>query len=374
MVHIHFERVVLAALLVACWPIDSAEAQPLAATAPAAFQANASAPLPCVLLRNDNVLFGHAVQVGEYVIVRTGRGGEVQLPRTEVVCWANSTRDLYRYRVDHRQPGDVGAHLRDARWCLDYELFDLVAEEIQIIKKLDPRNTQVRSIEDTLQRRTSRTPTAHSHLVMQPEDVQPANFEEAGPEIGSVDLATLRAFASRVQPMLLNRCAQCHSQHTLGNDPTRWTLVTPPAGARASSRMTRENLAASIPYINRDAFEESELLLKATTAHGGGETPLDARNAKAVNSLKAWLMMAVRALPEPSSSPETPQTTAAQTSLPVETPVVAERPRMTELTSQPELRGSQPTRLPQVSNPFDPDLFNRRFHPHADKPARAASE
>ena len=114
--------------LIFCLALSVCAAGSLIAQQPPSVLQVAEAKQPCVLLTNDNVLFGHARQVGQWVLVRTGQGGEVQLPREEVACWAGSPRDLYRYRVDHRQKGDLAARLRDAEWCLRYELYDLAAD------------------------------------------------------------------------------------------------------------------------------------------------------------------------------------------------------------------------------------------------------
>ena len=81
----------------------------------------------CVLLKNDNVLFGRARQLGEFVMVTTAAGGEVRLPRMSVACWAESIRDLYQFRVDQRGKPNLSSHLHDARWCVRYDLYDLAA-------------------------------------------------------------------------------------------------------------------------------------------------------------------------------------------------------------------------------------------------------
>ncbi len=86
---------------------------------------------PCVLLRNDNVLFGSATQQGDYVIVQRGHGNEIRLPRGDVACWAGSIRNLYQYRVDHRPKGNLAALIKDAHWCLRYDLLDLAGADIR---------------------------------------------------------------------------------------------------------------------------------------------------------------------------------------------------------------------------------------------------
>src|SRR6056300_543854 len=105
---------------------------------------------PCVLLRNDNLLFGEARQVGTQVIVKTSEGSEVKINHEEVLCWAESPQHLYQYRVDHRQANDVAAMIRDARWCIRYDLFDLAGRELLAIRRLAPNHTEADAVERQL--------------------------------------------------------------------------------------------------------------------------------------------------------------------------------------------------------------------------------
>ena len=63
MVNQHNVRALSVAILVAWSQLDSANAQP-------PNEADAAVSVPCVLLKNDNVLFGQAHQAGEYVVVK----------------------------------------------------------------------------------------------------------------------------------------------------------------------------------------------------------------------------------------------------------------------------------------------------------------
>ncbi len=164
--------------------------------------------------------------------------------------------------------------------------------------------------------------------------------------------------------MLANRCGRCHD--AANHDPEGWTLVLPSVGARASSRMTRDNLSSSLTYVDLDSPDQSLLLAKATSAHGGQEAPLDARNAKAIESLRVWLWLAAASMNQTANSSDPPRIAAA--SIEPAFPVRADLPAGTvdqEITTAQNAASespSGPSRLPQVDNPFDPDLFNRRFH------------
>jgi hypothetical protein len=128
------------------------------------------------------------------------------------------------------------------------------------------------------------------------------------------------------------------------------------------------------------------LLKYATTKHGGGEAPLGLRNAKAVNGLQRWVGMTAGALNAETASLESANKTTTNEAAfsPVSTPQSVAAPQSTdsELTSGSTMQENEgntsdqvepqdvsstgPSRLPIVENPFDPDLFNRRFHMKTD--------
>lgn len=349
------------------------------------------AAAPCVLLRNDNVLFGRCRQQGEWVIISSGDGSQIRLPRRDVACWAESIRQLYQYRVDHRRNGDIDVHLKDARWCLRYDLFDLAANELRMIYRLDPDHAEAQRLEERLRRSASRPDPKPEAAGDSPQPADEADrrgdaADDSGepgssangtaaqsgdaPLDSGFNLATLQAFTHRVQPMLINRCGLCHS-HT---SDRRWQLIVPPDQARPSARITRENLTSLAPYLNLAAPLDSELLQQALSAHGGENAPLGPADASAIDGLKSWLQQV-----RPASAPAAPSEAASPASAP--TPPSGDlapvRPAWPMAGSDrggqnaaagggaepPKLRSSnQPARLPPVDNPFDPELFNRRYH------------
>ncbi len=312
----------------------------------------------CVLLKNDQVLFGRARQVGEFVVVESNRGGEIRLDRQQVACWAPSIRALYQYRVDHRRDGDLAAHVRDAQWCLTHDLLDLAANELRAIYAVDPNHAQAKRIEQQLTRRVSNEPSPEPASTIAP--VRFDSAEEAEPA-KSIDGEPLSRFAAQIQPMLVNRCGNCHAHRMADQVDVQWRIYAPPTGTRASAEFTKSNLQATTPYIDINNPGNSPLLSYATLAHGGSDAPLSQRNAKAIDALRWWVETVAHALRVGHDTPNLP------------TPVIKVQPEPTvgapsenlpaDLPSMNESRDSEiPARLPVVEDPFDPDLFNRRFH------------
>lgn len=359
----------------------------------------------CVLLKNDNVLFGHARQLGEFVMVTTAAGGEVRLPRLSVACWADNIRDLYQFRIDQRGKPTLRNHLRDAHWCVRYDLYDLAAKELIAARRIEPNNKEAIVLENRLRNlvapRSANTPTAArigsgkiSNLVSHEKNGIPTPMHSDHLNTVEFEPDTVRRFASHIQPMLINRCGVCHQTmaRTVDNQTVdaKWNLLVPSVGSRASAAITRRNMQALISYIDPNTPSKSLLLEMATNDHGGSLAPLSQRNTKAIQSLEYWVKIAadsVRSGQQVSRSDgglteESVQVSHDEepTSVSGTSPLISMDSALDralangngQSTAEPlapaveEMSGpgakSAPHRLPPVSNPFDPDLFNRRFH------------
>ena len=346
----------------------------------------------CVLLTNGNVLFGNARQLGEFVIVTTAAGGEVRLQRVNVSCWADSIRSLYQYRVDQRGKPTLRDHLRDAWWCVRYDLYDLAARELIAAKRIDPDNREANALETRLRSLVNLQPADESGV--RPTDsnsmkpnvitgesgaISPAVFEEEDSQNFEVDPLVIRRFASHIQPMLLSRCgvppeALRPVERGLPGDG-----IDRPVSVLVCS--ITHTIFMVIPYIDENNPEESLLLSKATTPHGGGAAPLNQRNTKAMQSLGQWVRMIASSLRNVKQNPNEPSvglrsthgdpgdgnvsdvTTLEKALLQNESQSASEPVVQSAKASFDQGARSTPQRLPPVSNPFDPDLFNRRFHP-----------
>jgi hypothetical protein len=362
----------------------------------------------CVLLKNDNVLFGRARQLGEFVMVTTAAGGEVRLPRVSVACWAENIRDLYQFRVDQRGKPNLRSHLRDARWCVRYDLYAMAAKELIAARRIDPDNKEAIILENRLRNLVAPRPVIKSTAtrigsgqtassVVNENNIRPAAFNADPADTVDFDPDTIRRFASHIQPMLINRCGVCHQTmtRTVNNQipETKWHLLVPSVGSRASAAITRSNLRGLVSYIDAQAPQNSPLLVMATTDHGGSTAPLSQRNTKAIQSLDYWVKIAAdslrngkqlsreqgrasgdddvqgnirresNAVPASGSSALAPMNSALDRALEESNGPSTDEPGVLPAKDVRE-HGvkSAPHRLPPVSNPFDPDLFNRRFH------------
>jgi hypothetical protein len=343
-------------LLLLLAPTAATAAEPQVAEPQVLGQTAARDDRPCVLMTNQNVLFGTAHQRGEYVIVRRDDDSEIQLNRQDVACWAKSLRGLYQFRLAHRRGSGLDVHLESARWCLRYQLFDLAIQELQAATRIDPGNQSIQLLAQQVRRAQQATAEGvrapdPSKPMFEPNSVQVASYDASLSVEEEFDAATLQQFARRVQPLLMNRCGSCHTQHS----ERAWQLDLTASGSRASARMTKANLAATMPYVNADRPLESELYLRAIDGHAGKKVTLGPLATVPTRSLMEWLKR-VRQINE---WPKQGADLAASSE-----PAAAVVQTASHTAPKTEMTGNKPTgvqRLPAVTNPFDPELFNRRY-------------
>ena len=340
------------------WPCDLTVAQEArVASNPPTVR---NAPSGFVLLRNQSVLRGDANQKGSRVVVSRSDGTRLELNSRNVLCWGKTIQDLYRYRVDHRASNSIASHLDDARWCLKHGQLDLVVKELRYIRSVDPDNATAMRIQRQLyhavvaKRREQESKSA--------SPITQADFEsevgESGrvalatattPEADEPDPATLKSFAHTLQPILLNRCANCHAQNT----DLAWRLQSPTPGSRPSAAMTRYNLASVSRYISYEVPLESELRIRAMDGHAGKKNSFGIRVSSATTALEHWLSVA-----RPAGAP----LALAKRALNAETHVErSPSPRVASEVDPPADEDESVKRLPEVANPFDPGIFNRRM-------------
>lgn len=327
---------------------------------PKASQVDDARSGPCVLLKNDHVLFGVAHQRGEFVVIEKQDGSRIQLERTKVACWASSLRGLYRYRTDNRRSHDAKSHLYEARWCMRHDLPDLATRELQAVYRLDPANREADQIVKQLRRASEKPrmdPTDPAIPGIDGSAVQLASHETTASEETPFDSATLHRFARHVQPLLVNRCGSCHNSESSHG----WKIQTPAFGSRPSARITAANLAATMRYVNTSDPQQSELLTRALDGHAGKTLTLGPRAVKPTKSLQWWLRSA-----QSSSQQKTGGLQALQT--PIDADEMRQigdddqEPASNVALEEPDDEPKSDGRLPTVKNPFDPEIFNRRFH------------
>jgi hypothetical protein len=167
---------------------------------------------------------------------------------------------------------------------------------------------------------------------------------------------TVAEFASRIQPLLVNRCGQAGCHGGQGDARVVWRLRLPVTDrySRMPAELTRENLREVLAHLDAQHPSQSPLLREASRAHGGlEEPPLGFADQALRQTLNEWLRAA--SAPRPEAAP----TSDSEAAAPPRTSVATRSGREIERRQEGPAR---PRPLPPVANPFDPSVFNRLRH------------
>jgi hypothetical protein len=322
-----------------------------------------------LLLKNGNILEGQITQAGDYYIVTLGQSGEVKLPAKDVDAQVATLEEAYELRRLGMFGRGAAPHLDLAEWCLRIGLHSRCGEQLVAALRIEPDNPRISDIE----RRLTQAATARPAAVARKPAAALVRTDEVERTIRSLPKSSIEKFAAVVQPLLLNRCGanQCHG----GNSKSAFTMLRPPAGQVATQRFTQRNLYAVLEQIDKSNPEASPLIVLPQQQHGTSFVPVfDKHTQKQLAELMAWVRMTAAdpqasspatiptgepaTLSQPSGSAAREQTISGAASVPV-----AE----TSAAIQPSAEGAAAQRKTPASDrfvprdPFDPDIFNRRF-------------
>lgn len=302
----------------------------LAGIALALLAADPPAPARYLLLDTRQLIAGDIERVGNNFLVRRD-GGETSIPANRVVFIGKDSAEIFRYLSERTDPKDANAQIKLAQWCQSNELTQEAITAARHAVELRPNHAgSIRMLKYCEEMASA--PKAVSAA----RPAQPALLPE------SVDCSPecLQQFRTKVQPVLMNACAQCHG-----------TSAKFPLQRVHSDTLNRiatfQNLSAAMAQVDRARPASSALLLKALTAHGGSPTPpLRDRGNAAYLQLDQWVRMlatdsgAVAVAPPSDATPSSPPANA---------------------TGFAGARGEEKPTGPK--DPFDPIEFNKSQTP-----------
>ncbi len=343
-----------------------------------------------LVLRNGEVLEGHITLADDVYVVDLPDGQiRVRQKDVEVVC--RDLEDGYRRKRASIQVGNVHHHLELAQWCLHHNLLGPAAVELADATVADPQNQMIAVLQRRL--KMALEPSAPS---------APKSTGAAGPSNDELDRMVrglppkaVEMFTQSVQPVLLNDCtgSGCHGPQSDGG----MRLARIPAGRPATRRITQRNLYSALKYVDRDNPSASRLLSAAVKPHGTVQHAIfDEHQASQYRRLAEWVaQIAEQSMPDsPATVTPTAGTEPADAgdwetpprALPREArkgqPLpgrAARQPGKNAADGQsappPDKRqavggGAKPAQPPskaapprQPADPFDPEVFNRRYGP-----------
>lgn len=304
-----------------------------------------------LVLDNEHTLEGDIELVGDQYRVRRTIGATF-VPTNRVLALCASMVDAYRFLQGRCNLRDADERLRLAEWCRVHGLRDQAIDEVRAAVALRPEHVPSQRMLQNL----TVTPS------LRPGGPGGATDPEPGP-LPALDLnaEAMTQFTTRVQPILMNACANCHASGRGGS----FKLLRTYEAVLVPQRTTVTNAAAVLAQINVEQPLQSNLLSKALNLHGEmTAAPFKNRQAPAFRTLEEWVRVAAASQPPREPAPVVPMsaTPTAPPSFAVE-------------------RGSEPKTLPPIEpartvpttpvtappmktlDPFDPDVFNRQNQP-----------
>lgn len=395
-----------------------------------------------ILLQNGNVMRGEVVTLGNQTVIRRDNVERLKLHASDVAHSAATIHELYQYRATKREKHDLQGLLEDARWCFRNGLLAEADQVLKLAESLAP------GYPATIRLRRQWQVAVQPKTAASVDSVQVVDFEEpvekSAGELADAELdreledlgvpeGALAHFSRQVQPLLISRCGNngCHRSPT----ERGWELTHRGTHVRPPGRMTKQNLAKSLAWVNREVPGQSELLRYALLAHGGRkDAAVKQADDPALPVLRGWADAVAAWDTLPTSDSPTPLTKLAPLpenplavplgptpvgfavipAQPVSSPAADGQVRQASHMAgavdrapgraqsgdspiapvgydQPTIATGSPaalgqgspaglgtgapkrvSRLPAVGNPFDPEIFNRSYRHISSPPPPAA--
>lgn len=355
-----------------------------------------------LLLRSGQVLAGTITPAGDHYLVSLERG-EIRVPSVKVEKSCKSLAEAYEHKRTQVELGKAAEHVALADWCLQNGLLELADRELSYALAADVTYPRIRLMERRLQMARRGVEPASPHV--KPREQGPTN-DELDRMVRGMSGAAVEQFTGAIQPLLVNTCttAGCHLSHS----DAKLQLMRIPANSPPSRRTTQRNLFSVWQQIDAANPASSPLLTVPLKQHGGAKAAIFSdHEAEQYRLLAAWVGELARA-PKPAqpASVDKPASTLLQT-MPPQPPgrtaepgaaagskerpqsVKTQRPSsepgseidLVSFDDPPEDQGPSPANSPRASakakqaapgpldsdyvpvDPFDPEIFNRRYHP-----------
>jgi hypothetical protein len=336
-----------------------------------------------LVLDNERTLTGDIERVDErYRIKRLI--GETWVPANKVLRLCASLEEAYAFLQSRANLGDPDERLRLADWCRQHAMHAQALTEAEGALALRPGDERAKRLSGYLKEMLTKPAPK---VALSPERVLPRL---------DVTAESLSVFAAKVQPILMNACANCHTAGRGGS----FQLMRTYHSSLGDRRSLEQNLATVLAQVNVRDPQVSRLLTKSVSLHGLGMStaPLHGRQTPAYLTLERWVIETLANNPQLHET-KPPLSASASAAPPMSvmsgTPPSGrqistwgdERANATALAPAAEIAPGSPRSTPGTnvpsspettvgppqtasSDPVDPDAFNRHFYPNgkADRP------
>jgi hypothetical protein len=326
-----------------------------------AFHANAGAAEPALqpqhgvlVLRNGQLLEGDITPTGDYYFVGLGKTGQVRMAAKEVEMVCRSAAEAYQRKAAAAEGKSAAVHCDLAAWCLRQSMMFEAQAQLAIAREISPTERRIAEVEQRIKLQTSLSEAAPAKVVALPTSatVGAPQLERTMKELPP---GCVERYTAVIQPILIQRCgnASCHGRDASPD----FQLLSPIPGKVPSRRFTQRNLFSTLAHVNKESPDESHLLSMALKSHGPTDlAPFKSDEDRQYRELAAWVR-SVQAVPK-----GTAPATVNAAKLGSLRPQIA-GPSGTSPASDKRTPADAPTTEPAATvDPFDPEVFNRRYH------------
>lgn len=286
----------LAVMSFAVWSVRAAdEAPPVSSEA-----TKPSSGERVLLLQTGKIVKGAVRQTTAGYVVNVP-GGQLVLPFDQVRFNAEDLEDAYRLQRSSLPERPVSAHIELARWCHTHGMPDQACKELRDVLRIEPESTIARTMlqrinDQLLATKELPAVAARNHgqysMLGDPKLGVPADTLGGLPREAALD------FVSKVQPLLVNRCATsgCHGIGS-GNS---FELQRTKLGKSPPKAHSERNLAAVLEQIDREQPLSSPLLakLRGEAKSNGVRQSHGGLSREQTQTLRNWIE-AISEKPEP---------------------------------------------------------------------------
>lgn len=257
-----------------------------------------------ILLDDFSIVEGHTLHVGTIFRVTDGERTRT-LSQNHVLFEAANVEEVYQFVLGKMDVTTVAGAAQMAAWCDKNAMYDRAIGHARSVLASSPNDAVLLESIRKLEVKASR-------VVVKKPALQATQATAALPANEDLSTEATLSFGTKVQPLLMNLCASCHTQKT---DESAFKLQRVREGY-SDAEATATNRKVVAKHISRANPSASPLLEMLVKSHGGQKFAAVAnRNHPAYRNLEAWVLSAVPAVAAPRTI------LAAKAEMPIVTPV-----------------------------------------------------
>jgi hypothetical protein len=317
-----------------------------------------------LLLKNGHAMEGDIEKVGSQLCIRRG-ASEVWIASDRMARLCADWDDAFQYARSRVKSDDADGMVKLARWCHLHQLNDKALDQARLALQLEPKNSDAKQIVTMLER-------VQKHPLPKPAAPLPVIVPSIPEVVPTVDVSSESSilFTTRVQPILMNTCASCHS----GNYGGKFHLDRVHDNTQRGATM--RNLAAVMPYIDLDRPAISPLLTRAITPHGDATMPaIRDRSSRPFQTMQEWIKLTVARNPQLKDyaaakkgavpAKREPEPVIVTTGFASDGQKSEPMDQNLAPANAPAARTeAAPRSLPMLSDRYGADQFNKQYHPN----------